>query len=111
MGERRDANTWGAKASASYGKGGHGGYGKAASAGNGADYWGNQGSDFDAWGRDQDLSVKESYDQTWAKSYEAESYDEWDNKDNDKYGSQGWGIDRDAQASSSYGQKADNADW
>ena len=109
--ERRDANSYGAKASASYGKGGYGGYGKAASAGNGADYWGNQGSDFDAWGRDQDLSVKESYDQTWAKSYEAESYDEWDNKDNDKYGSQGWGIDRDAQASSSYGQKADNADW
>merc|ERR1712127_133279 len=36
---------------------------------------------------------------------------EWDNKDNDKYGSQGWGIDRDAAASSSYGKKASDGDY
>ena len=30
--------------------------------------------------------MKESYDRTWAKSYDAESYDEWDNKDDDKWG-------------------------
>jgi hypothetical protein len=118
--DSRDAASQGNAASASYGKAGyggyggygaHGGYGKAASKAGAAGYDSRSGSDFDAWGRDQDLSVKESYDQTWAKSYEAESYDEWDNKDNDKYGSQGWGIDRDAAASSSYGKKASDGDY
>ena len=77
-----------------YGKG-HGGYAHGvskggewdkASAGAAAGYGGKSGSDWDAWGRDQDLSIKESYDRTWAKSYDAESYDEWDNKDDDKWG-------------------------
>merc|ERR1719384_1763046 len=63
-------------------------------------------SDFDAWGRDQDLSIDESYDQTWAKSYDAESYDEWDNKDDDKWGAQAWGKDRDIYGASSVGQAA-----
>ncbi len=92
--DSRDADSYGRAASASYGKagyGGYGGYGSAASKAGAAGYDSRSSSDFDAWGRDQDLSVKESYDQTWAKSYEAESYDEWDNKDNDRYGSQGWG--------------------
>jgi len=68
-------------------------------------------SDFDAWGRDQDLSIDESYDQTWAKSYDAESYDEWDNKDDDKWGAQAWGKDRDIYGASSVGQAASEADW
>jgi len=68
-------------------------------------------SDFDAWGRDQDLSIDESYDQTWAKSYDAESYDEWDNKDDDKWGAQAWGKDRDIYGASSVGQGASEADW
>lgn len=68
-------------------------------------------SDFDAWGRDQDLSIDESYDQTWAKSYDAESYDEWDNKDDDKWGAQAWGKDRDIFGASSVGQGASEADW
>merc|ERR1711934_1156961 len=31
-------------------------------------------------------STRVSYDDTWAKSYAAESYDEWDNRDADKWG-------------------------
>merc|ERR1719264_2086198 len=38
---------------------------------------------------------------THAKSYAAESYDEWDNKDDDKWGAQAWGKDRDMSAASS----------
>merc|ERR1711957_661710 len=57
----------------------------------------------DAWGRDQDLEIDESYEQTWAKSYDAESYDEWDNKDADKWGAQAWGRDNDVYGASSYG--------
>jgi len=68
-------------------------------------------SDFDAWGRDQDLSIDESYDQTWAKSYDAESYDEWDNKDDDKYGAQAWGKDRDVYGASSVGKAASAGDY
>merc|ERR1719336_1453004 len=68
-------------------------------------------SDFDAWGRDQDLSIDESYDQTWAKSYAAESYDEWDNKDDDKWGAQAWGKDRDVYGASSYGKAASSQDY
>ena len=55
----------------------------AASQSGKSGYWGKSGSDWDAYGRDQDLSIKESYDRTWAKSYDAESYDEWDNTDDD----------------------------
>ena len=53
------------------------------------------------WGRDQILLVGETYGKTNAKSYEAESYDEWDMKDNDKWGAQAWGKDRDAYGASS----------
>merc|ERR1719460_2189063 len=80
-------------------------------------------SDFDAYGRDQDLSIEESYGRTNAKSYAAESYDEWDNTDDDKWGAQAWGQDRDVYGASSYGKAAsigarkgkklatDRADW
>ena len=59
---------------------------QAASAAYGADYQKASASDWDAWGRDQDLAISESYGKTNAKSYAAESYDEWDNVDNDKWG-------------------------
>ncbi len=94
------------------GYGGWGGYGKggkdqkAASAAYGQDYMGKSASDWDAWGRDQDLHEKVSYDQTRAKAYSAESYDEWDNQDADKWGAQAWGKDRDVYGASSYGAKA-----
>merc|ERR1719469_988274 len=61
-----------------------------ASKAYGADYQKSSASDWDAWGRDQDLSISESYGKTNAKSYAAESYDEWDNKDDDKWGAQAW---------------------
>merc|ERR1712037_712393 len=64
-----------------------------------------------AYGRDQDLSIKESYDRTWAKSYDAESYDEWDNKDDDKWGAQAWGKDRDVYGASSFGKAASAGDY
>ncbi len=47
---------------------------------------------------------------TWAKSYDAESYDEWDNKDDDKWGAQQWGKDRDMYGASSYNKAASEAD-
>ena len=96
------------------------GYGKAASVGEAPDaaskayaggYWGKNGSDWDAWGRDQDLAIDESYDRTNAKSYGAESYDEWDNQDDDKWGAQAWGMDRDVYGASSYGKKASAGDY
>ena len=59
---------------------------QGASQAYGADYQKASASDWDAWGRDQDLSISESYGKTNAKSYAAESYDEWDNQDNDKWG-------------------------
>ena len=58
-------------------------------------------SDWDAWGRDQDYSEDISYDKTDAKSYKAESYDEWDNKDNDKYDARSTGQVRDQYAAAS----------
>merc|ERR1712037_385433 len=61
-------------------------------------------------GRDQDLEVDESYEQTWAKSYDAESYDEWDNLDRDKWGAQAWGKDRDLYGASSYNGAASGAE-
>merc|ERR1712037_87782 len=76
------------------------------SYGRGAEYWGGDQSDWDAWGRDQDFHEKVSYDDTWAKSYAAESYDEWDNRDADKWGGQAWGRDRDIYGASSSGGKA-----
>ena len=106
----RDANGYGKAASADSEYGWSNGYGKggeqAASAAYGAGYYGKQGSDWDAWGRDQDYSEDVSYDMTWAKSYEAESYDEWDNADRDKWGAQAWGKDRDVYGASSYGAAA-----
>ena len=83
----------------------------AASEAGQAGYWGKSGSDWDAYGRDQDLSIKESYDRTWAKSYDAESYDEWDNKDDDKWGAQAWGKDRDVYGASSFGKAASAGDY
>jgi hypothetical protein len=47
---------------------------------------------------------------TWAKSYDAESYDEWDNKDDDKWGAQQWGKDRDMYGASSMSKAASDAD-
>jgi hypothetical protein len=88
---------------------------RAASSNNaskayGNDYMKTTTTDWDAWGRDQDLSVDESYGNTGAKSYRAESYDEWDNKDNDTHGAQAWGKDRDAYGMSSqeYDASADD---
>mmetsp|Transcript_62127 Transcript_62127/g.85807 ORF Transcript_62127/g.85807 Transcript_62127/m.85807 type:complete len:146 (-) Transcript_62127:202-639(-) len=68
-------------------------------------------SDWDAWGRDQDLAIDESYGKTTAKSYTAESYDEWDNADDDKWGAQAWGKDRDVLGSSSYGKAASSGKY
>ena len=78
----------------------------AASKGQGSNYWAGTANDWDAWGRDQDFHEKVSYDDTWAKSYAAESYDEWDNRDADKWGGQAWGKDKDIYGASSYGRKA-----
>ena len=69
---------------------GHGYSKDAASAAYGVDEGRKSSSDWDTYGRDQDLSISESYGATNAKSYMAESYDEWDNKDNDKWGAQAW---------------------
>jgi len=66
-----------------------------------SDYNKKSTNDWDAWGRDQDLEIDESYGKTSAKSYRAESYDEWDNQDNDKWGGQGWGRDFDKKGASS----------
>ena len=95
----------------------------AASAGYAKEKEQTNSSDWDAWGRDQDLAIDESYGRTRAKSYKAESYDEWDNSDNDAWGAQAWGRDRDlsvasssdkdASLSSANGQKllVTQADW
>ena len=86
---------------ASKGKSGYGkGQGAASKAAGSLDYQ-KADSDWDAWGRDQDLLIEESYVATQAKSYGAESYDEWDNEDADKWGAQGWGIDTDKHKASS----------
>ena len=113
----RDADKKHGNAHGSHGYGAYGATEVAGGARQGASKagYGNRmarsASDFDAWGRDQDLSIDESYDQTWAKSYDAESYDEWDNKDDDKWGAQAWGKDRDIYGASSVGQAASEADW
>merc|ERR1711957_871826 len=57
------------------------------------------------------MGISESYGKTNAKSYAAESYDEWDNKDDDKWGAQAWGKDRDLAAASSHANAASDADW
>ena len=118
----RDADAYGKAASVAkstqvpvgYGYGHHGVINKAGpnaqSAAYGAGYWGKKASDWDAWGRDQDYSEKVSYDKTRAKSYRAESYDEWDNEDDDSYGAQAWGIDKDVYGASSYGKAASAVD-
>ena len=93
------------------GPGGKGAEHDGASAGYGNKYWGKSASDWDAWGRDQDYAEDVSYDKTLAKSYAAESYDEWDNADDDKWGAQAWGKDRDVYGASSYGQAASSADY
>jgi hypothetical protein len=108
-----DRDTWGmgdydvagAAASADKTVGGKNQYTRASN-GAGQTYWGGEQSDWDAWGRDQDFHEKVSYDDTWAKSYKAESYDEWDNRDADKWGGQAWGKDKDIYGASSYGNKA-----
>ena len=69
------------------------------------------GAQWGAYGRDQDLSIDESYGSTQAKSYRAESYDEWDNQDNDKQLAQAWGKDRDAYGASSKAAAASNGNW
>jgi len=73
----------------------------AASKAAGLSLDGKSSTKWDAWGRDQDLAIDESYGKTNAKSYRAESYDEWDNQDDDKWGGQGWGSDYDESARSS----------
>ena len=93
----------------------------AASKDYGMDYQKSTYSDWDAWGRDQDLTIDESYGKTNAKSYRAESYDEWDNEDADQWGGQGWGRDYDQYGRSSHeydaskgvaaAGKAYNASW
>ena len=104
---QKDGGAYGAAASASKRVGGYGGYGydAASKQGYGAKS-GRSDTHWDAWGRDQDYKEDVSFDQTWAKSYDAESYDEWDNQDNDKWGAQAWGKDRDVYGASSYGKAA-----
>jgi len=111
-----DADSYGRAASTEAWKNGDGHYNKggdykAASAKQGAGYWGKSGSDWDSWGRDQDYSEDVSYDKVQAKAYAAESYDEWDNQDADKWGAQAWGKDTDVYGASSYGAKASAQDW
>jgi hypothetical protein len=110
-GQAASEQGWTAGDDGYYGKGSPEGDYANASQAYGAGYWGEGDSDWDAWGRDQDYHEKTSYDQTWAKSYSAESYDEWDNNDNDRYGAQAWGKDRDAYGASSYGRDASEADY
>merc|ERR1712060_475281 len=62
--------------------------------------------DSDAYGRDQDYSFNEHYDDTRAKSYGAESYDEWDNTDDDTWGALAWGRDQDKHGHGAYGYGA-----
>jgi hypothetical protein len=62
-----------------------------------------------SWGRDQELNIDESYGKTNAKSYKAESYDEWDNKDNDKWGAQAWNKGKDAYGASSNSNAASSS--
>merc|ERR1719486_1425072 len=98
-----------------------GGSQSGASKAYGADYQRASASDWDAYGRDQDLSIKESYGRTNAKSYAAESYDEWDNKDdgaqNYAGGSaasraqQGKGKGHSQSASAQYGAGAQGSVW
>lgn len=111
---RGDLDEYGQAASSAQkgGKGGYlGGYGKAgsrkdASKAGGHNYWGGSRDDFDAYGRDQDFHEKVSFDNTRAKGYAAESYDEWDNTDDDSWGAQAWGVDKDLQGASSYSGKS-----
>ena len=84
---------------------------EAASKAYAGSYDAQGASDWDMWGRDQDLSIEESYGSTQAKSYSAESYDEWDNQDRDKWGAQAWGKDRDAYGASSYDKAASAGDY
>merc|ERR1719458_2415765 len=76
--------------------------------------WNGHGHGYGAvhggYGRDQDLSIDESYGKTGAKSYKAESYDQWDNKDNDGWGGQAWGTDKDAAHASSQAYAASAGD-
>ena len=111
--KKNDAGAYGSAASAQqsgvskgWGWNNKGGKSAAASAAGAKGAWGKDGSDWDSWGRDQDYAEDVSYDKTWAKSYAAESYDEWDNSDNDKWGAQAWGSDQDVYGSSSYGKAA-----
>ena len=112
------------KAASAKSTGGYGGYGSyggyghdnngsysAASKAGAAQYGAKDSSKWDAYGRDQDLAIQESYDNTNAKSYAAESYDEWDNKDDDRTSAQAWGQDRDAYGASSYGKAASAGDY
>ena len=103
-----DADSYGKAASANHY--GYGTHSDSASIAKGAGYYGKSGSDWDAWGRDQDYKEDVSYDKVDAKVYSAESYDEWDNKDDDKWGAQAWGKDRDVYGASSYGAAASAAD-
>lgn len=73
----------------------------AASSAFGANSAGFNGLNWSGWGRDQDLKEKESFTLTDAKSYAAESYDEWDKSDDDKWMAQNWGVDKDAYGASS----------
>ena len=41
------------------------------------------------------MSISESYDKMNAKAYDAESYDDWDNKDDDKWTDEGVPGDKD----------------
>ena len=84
---------------------------KKASEDYAQDYSQKKTSNWDAWGRDQDLAIDESYGNTKAKSYRAESYDEWDNKDDDQHGAQSWGKDKDAYGASSQEYDASMSDY
>ena len=106
----RGASVWTDAQKKGWGSKAIGGEYDAASDARAAGYWGKSGSDWDAYGRDQDLEVDESYEATWAKSYDAESYDEWDNKDDDRWGAQAWGKDRDLFGASSEGARASEGD-
>jgi len=65
----------------------------AASLGYGQATLGGQKKGWDTWGRDQKLNIDESFDNIWSKNYDAESYDEWDNRRDNKWGAQAWGRD------------------
>lgn len=59
----------------------------------------------------KDLSIKESYDRTWAKSYDGKYYDEWDIQKDKKRGAQAWANGNGQYGASAQDFGASQGDW